>query len=689
MSNASPSCPSTSELAAVLEGNVPESEIIRIMQHLDHCEHCVSVLDVLTGPCVSKHDNQTDFASVERTAKNSAEDDTTEHKFLDRLKSSFGFTIPAFIGNYKVIRKLGQGMMGEVFECELTGASGHYALKTIRYQIMSPEMVTRISQEARMLAALDHPNIVHLHEFGITIDGMPFLAMEFVDGGTLSERLRKSKFEPNLAASLLLKCAEALEHAHSMGVLHRDLKPSNIMLENVPSSDSDSEAPEMQIPKLGDFGLARYFEGETHVTQSGSLIGTPGYMSPEQIHAGNRLGPESDVYALGVILYETLTGSVPFKSPSLAELVRKIQDDTPLSPRSAAPGIPRDLEIICLKCLEKRPEDRYLSAHELAADLKRFLNLEPILARPQPWITQARRWGARNRLLAASLITSGFLLLALSFSSVAFGIWTSRSLKQVVEAKEEAIRNERLAIASAAKAQKAESRAVESQRESDVAKLKAQTNLIEVSRQRDIAVNLMEKSTGALYHAFMESRGSGFGDIPEIRRLRSIIAKEYSSLASESLKIGRLESDKTIFLIGLLYKSGVILWESGSQDQASIQLRELNDLYHTLSQKDRSLEGMIAQIISARMLLGESEYSNNGPDAGIAAWKRNWDEWYSKGEEWLRNHPSAAEPLMDQGRLLVEELEENEKWDDLKRIEPELKHLQKLLKELQSLRTKK
>lgn len=674
MSNSQSPCPSTAELASVLQGAACEELITRIMRHLDHCERCVAALDRLTGPSVAEklvglgeiEEFQERADPVEIPESELVEQ--AERNFVDRLKSSFRFSSPSLIGAYKVIRKVGQGMMGEVFECEAPNLPHHVALKTIRNHVISPIMVTRISQEARMLAGLDHPNIVKLHEFGVTQDGTPFLAMEFVGGGNLSEYLRKGRLEPGQAASLVRQCALALEHAHKKGVLHRDLKPSNILLAEAPDGGGVRQSERDLFPKIADFGLARYFEGETHVTQSGSLVGTPGYMSPEQIHSGNKLGPESDVYALGAILYESMTGNSPFQAQSLAGILRKIQDDPPVAPRDVESKIPRDLEVICLKCLEKRPEDRYLTAADLAADLTRFIDQEPILARPTPWVVQCRRWCERNRRLAISLIFSITLLLLSSIGGVLFGLEQARLL----------------GIANAANLYADQQRqlAEKSTQEADAARLDSEANRERALQERDLAVQIMDDSTTAMYAAFLMSGEGNLVGLPEARRVRERLAGAFFDLASEALKIQHLEQDKPIYLCGLLFKSAVIQREMGASERSIELFKQLLKVYSQIPSPARDLDGLTAQVITANEVVGGDLLNRQGPAASIPVWMDNWNEWYSRGEEWMRDSRISLDALIAQGRMLVNVLERTERWDDMRRVEAELHHAERIFQEI-------
>lgn len=643
MSGFSNECPKTSELVAVLEGQAPEDLLNAVMDHLDHCDLCVKAIDDLSGPNVADSLNPRSVTGSsssdvsEKAVSITEEIEKAEQRFVNRLKSSFRFMTPTSIGKYKVLRKVGQGMMGEVFECEDPKTANSIAVKTIRNHVISPVMVTRISQEARLLAGLDHPNIVKFIEFGMTQDGMPFLVIEFVNGGTLSERIRKGPLAPNQAAKLIRDCAEALDHAHSRGVLHRDLKPSNILLANSSSDDPALPGGTGLMPKIADFGLARYFEGETHVTQSGSLVGTPGYMSPEQIHSGNRIGPESDIFSLGTILYEAMTAASPFQATSLAGVLHQIQQADPESPRNLVPEIPRNLELICLKCLEKRPEDRYLKASDLAADLSRFLKGEPIHAKPLPPRVRFARWYRANRMLAASLLLSALLMVLLAVGGVVFGFSQSRLLELAIWARNDADQQRLIAI-----------------------------------RERDMAVKFMDDATGALYGSFLMTRDGELLGNPDAQRLRERIAGQFFDIAKEARKIEHLERDKSEYLCGLIHKSAIIQWEMGAKHLALEQIHQFFEIYSRIQEPKKNLDGLTAQVIDLRVMLGMAEFDRFGPDHGIPHWIRTWDEWYGKGDQWRRESIHSLRAVVNFGRLLVETLERNERWDDLKRIEPQL-----------------
>ena len=239
-------------------------------------------------------------------------------------------------------------------------------------------------------------------------DGQPYFTMEFVEGGNLAEKLAGIPQPPRQAAALLATLSEAVEEAHRSGIVHRDLKPSNVLL----TADG--------TPKIGDFGLARRMEGESGLTWTGIAVGTPSYMAPEQAEARSRTwGPAADIYALGAILYELLTGRPPFRAETAAETFRQVVSQDPVPPSRLNAKVPRDLETICLKCLEKDPHLRYASAAALAADLHRFQRNEPILARPVGPLERVLRWSRRNP-TGAALVATALALIGLASGG---GVW--------------------------------------------------------------------------------------------------------------------------------------------------------------------------------------------------------------------------------------------------------------------------
>lgn len=296
---------------------------------------------------------------------------------------------------YDVQALIGHGGMGVVYRAQHIKLRRLVALKMIRSgAYASPAELSRFFLEAEAIASLHHAHIVQIYELGES-DGRPYFTMEFLDGGSLAEKLAGAPLPPAQAAQHMATLASAVQIAHQAGILHRDLKPANVLL----SADGQL--------KISDFGLARRMTAAEGLTFGGARIGTPSYMAPEQATGGtDAIGPPADIYALGAILYEMLTGRPPFRGASTAETERQVINDDPAPPRRLNTAVPRDLETICLKCLSKDPARRYSSAAELAADANRYLRGEPIHARPAGPAERGVKWVRRHRALTVSVVAA-------------------------------------------------------------------------------------------------------------------------------------------------------------------------------------------------------------------------------------------------------------------------------------------
>jgi len=325
-------------------------------------------------------------------------------------------------GDYELIEEIAHGGMGVVYKARQMSLNRTVAVKMIRAgQFASKEFVHRFRVEASAAAVLQHPNIVAVHEVGVH-EGQHFFSMDYVAEKNLAQIVRDGPLPPNRAARYVQKIAAAIHYAHQSGILHRDLKPSNVII------DANDQ------PRITDFGLAKQLNVESSATLTGEIMGTPGYMPPEQA-SGNRGAVKawSDVYSIGAILYHLLTGRAPFAAGSLEETLNQVLHQDPISVRLLNPAVPRDLNTICLKCLEKEPAKRYASALLLADELTRFLNHEPILARPISTVGKAARWCRRKPALAG---TGGVALLAmiLGFAGVLWQWQNSESHRKNAEA---------------------------------------------------------------------------------------------------------------------------------------------------------------------------------------------------------------------------------------------------------------
>jgi eukaryotic-like serine/threonine-protein kinase len=321
------------------------------------------------------------------------------------------------VPGYDILNELGRGGMGVVYQARQQGLNRLVALKMILAGgHQSAHDLERFRREAQAAAMLQHPNIVQIHEAG-GHDGLPYLCLEFCAGGSLAAQLDGTPWPAQRAAALVEIVARAVQEAHTRGILHRDLKPANILLQKPDDDKHGLSIPEL-CPKITDFGLAKRLNDATGQTQTGSIVGTPSYMAPEQAE-GKRgeVGIPADVYGLGAVLYELVTGRPPFKAATPLYTVLQVVSDEPAPPRLLQPRTPRDLETICLKCLQKEPHRRYASAAELAEDLHRFQAGEPILARPVGRSERLWRWCRRNP-LTAGLVASLAVVLAGAFLSI-------------------------------------------------------------------------------------------------------------------------------------------------------------------------------------------------------------------------------------------------------------------------------
>jgi WD40 repeat protein len=376
-------CPSEQELANYNLGELPEPSLEAISQHLETCPACEAFLDSLDGV--------TDLAIAALRHPGRARDLGRIHALAAPRTAD---DLPAVAG-YQVLGFLGEGGMGAVYRARQVALNRMVALKLLRGG--SSKRLARFRSEALADARLQHQNVVQIFEVG-EHQGQPYLALELLEGGSLEAKVAGRPQAAHDAAGLVCILARAIQYAHSRGVVHRDLKPSNVLL-----------TAEGTV-KIADFGLAKFLEAEESQTQEGDLVGTPRYMAPEQT-SGTRegVGPAADIYSLGVILYELLTGRAPLQAPTPVETLLLIRTQEPLPPSRMLPRLPRDLETICLKCLQKDPRRRYTNAHDLADDLERFLAGKPVRARPVGISEKALKWVGRNPLPAVLLA-----LLALS-----------------------------------------------------------------------------------------------------------------------------------------------------------------------------------------------------------------------------------------------------------------------------------
>jgi WD40 repeat protein/serine/threonine protein kinase len=316
-------------------------------------------------------------------------------------------------GDYELLEEIASGGMGMVCRARQVSLNRQVALKMIvKGELATPADVQRFHAEAEAAAGLDHPNIVPIYEVG-EYEGRQYYAMKLIEGGNLARHIDEYRDRPRAAAALVASVARAVHHAHQRGILHRDLKPANILLaSNVETParpgavEAGSMRPDEMVPMVSDFGLAKRLQTDVRLSQSGAIIGTPSYMAPEQASGEKGLTTAADIWALGAILYELLTGRPPFKGDAVVDTLFQVIEKEPDAPSRIRPDIDRDLETICMKCLHKEPGQRYATAAALAEDLQRFLSGQPILARPVGTLERGLKWVRRRPTITALLAVS-------------------------------------------------------------------------------------------------------------------------------------------------------------------------------------------------------------------------------------------------------------------------------------------
>jgi eukaryotic-like serine/threonine-protein kinase len=347
------------------------------------------------------------------------------------------------VPGYEILSEIARGGMGVVYKARQKNLNRLVALKMILHGAYAgTEELQRFRSEARAIAQLAHPNIVQIHEVG-EHDGQPYIALEYVDGGSLDRKLAQQLMGPREAAAFLTQLARAVHAVHQRGILHRDLKPANILLsfgrkptasmESARNDESLGDASRLHeaIPKIADFGLAKRdtslaaagaeTAGAAALTQTGAVMGTPCYMAPEQAEGKlSKIGPATDVYALGAILYECITRRPPFRADTPHETLRMVCCTDPVAPRRLNSAVPRDLETICLKCLRKEPSARYATALELATDLQRFLDGEPIQARRAGLLERSVRIARRH---PTAMVTTALAIVILAGLLLVLRYW--------------------------------------------------------------------------------------------------------------------------------------------------------------------------------------------------------------------------------------------------------------------------
>jgi serine/threonine-protein kinase len=473
-------------------------------------------------------------------------------------------TPPSLLANlrvpgYQIEAELGRGGMGVVYRACQTELQRPVALKIILAGAhASPAHMERFRAEARVEARLQHPNIVGVYDIG-EHEGVPYFSLELVEGGSLSDRARRQPQPPREAAQLVETLARAVHYAHERGIVHRDLKPANVLL----MADG--------TPKIADFGLAKCLDDESGSTRTGSLLGTPSYMAPEQALGRHRtVGRATDVYALGAILYELLVGRPPFLAATMLDTVEQVRTEEPVPPTRLQPKLARDLETICLKCLQKDSRRRYATALELAEDLRRFQAGEPIKARPVASGERLWRWCRRNPRVAGLSAAVALLLVAITAGALVFAYQIDKKQRETEQARA-------LAVAATLEAEQNAARALAESRRADA-------SAHDANLRYNLALDALNVVVGKVQNQLENT--------PATEGVRTQILQAAMDVLKKSAEQGDASGLSERALASAHMILGNLLWETGKRDEAVKEFdacqRILTELYRTHPESDKA-----------------------------------------------------------------------------------------------------
>jgi eukaryotic-like serine/threonine-protein kinase len=583
----------------------------------------------------------TDCISTEHSAPKSVTQ-MQEGRQPETRESAAGSSRPVRIAGYDVFGELGRGGMGVVYRAHQLRLNRPCALKMILAgSHAGADATARFLAEAEAIARLQHPHIVQIHHIG-EADGSPFFELEYLSGGSLDQQLDGTPWEPKRASRLVEQLARGIAEAHRSGVVHRDLKPANVLL----AADG--------TPKISDFGLAKTLGSKAGLTHSQAIMGSPSYMAPEQAEGRTKaVGLAVDVYALGAILYELLTGRAPFRGASIFETLEQVKSIEPVPPSRLLPKLPRDIETICLKCLQKEPSRRYLAATDLAEDLRRFLDLRPVQARPIPAWERTIRWGRRRPVHAALL---GVVVLALA-SLIGGGLWYNGRLSDALGDAEAGRREANL------QRQRAESNFHKARAAVDEMLTQVgQEELADVPRMEPVRERLLDKAL-AFYQGFLRENGDdpavrkevarAYGRIGEIQSMLQRVSKAESAYReaitlTSPPNLPNPNADDRSDLAGYQGELGWLLMEAGRSREAADALDQSIELLKRLTTEFPDIPAHEYQLARVEFARGRLFIGQND----VTASRRCYARSVALGEGLVARHPEVAEYRFELARGL-------------------------------------
>jgi eukaryotic-like serine/threonine-protein kinase len=552
---------------------------------------------------------------------NPGESPTLNHGFPANLGPG---THIRYLGDYELLEELGRGGMGVVCKARQLSLNRLVAVKMILAGVLATEAdVQRFHAEAEAAAGLDHPGIVPVFEVG-QYSGYHYFSMGYVEGQSLSRRIAESPLPPREAARIMAQVAEAVEYAHSKGVIHRDLKPANVLL------DPTSQA------RVTDFGLAKRLDQESSLSISGTLVGTPSYMPPEQASGQvKRVDIRSDVYSLGATLYAMLSGRPPFQADNWSDTCLQVVHQEPIPPRQLNPKLPRDLETVCLKCLEKDPRRRYASARELADELGRYLRGEPIHARPIGRPERLWRWCRRNPIVAVLSASIALLLVLGTLVSTYYAVAATNSAREATKARSLAEKEKDRATGNFKMASEAVktfyTQVADDPRLAPHGLEDLRRSLLESANKFYEKLINQESSDSGMQHERLEALFSR-GNIERALNNRSQAENAYKNTiatANQLIQAHGSDSDYRYFVAGSHQNLGMIYRASGKLQQAKTEFKKAIDMWMEMVKEhpnehnyQQALGGSYCDLGTACSDAGESAGAENAYTAAVDVLER-------------------------------------------------------------------